>query len=567
MAFDNIFQGPPEDTVAPGTPQSPSLGVDVVNNELYISSGNGWEELSTGGGGSVTKLIAGSNITLSPTGGTGDVTINSVGGAAPIVTNDASTVPNYAQGVAILNLNTAELLSFDGTIGTAITAVLSPGAGREIQPGKVVVEYMAGSHAFSSSANIEGAYGSNEFQLGNLAMNFASASSLLSAQVGGFSFENLSLASVVNSPFSIYLDTAINGGAIATSSVASGGHGYAPTDTGTVNGGNATYTVNTVSAGNGAIVSVNPTPAAAGLGYANGDTGTLTHGSGTAAYVVDSVGTTGGISAVTIASGGTGHAVGDYLSAISPSGNAALRVQSVDGGGAVLSVSTTAGLSIPGSDYSIASGTSAPISSAVLTSILGSGGSGYAAGDTGFFGANLPTLSAAYMVDTVDGSGAVLTYHVTDPGYGNFVQIENTQNGGSQPGSGSGFTINVLSVSPTTSDVSINITAVDVGVVAFHLTNNGTGYSIESNSPTATGGSQPGTGTGFQISITDVNSGIVTGFTVTDATPDTYSVGTGIGTAVTSGSGDGTLTLDINSITQGNGSAQLTIYYTVVPLL
>jgi len=51
MAFDNVFQGPPEDTTAPGTPQSPSLGVDVVNNDLYISSGNGWEELGGGGGG------------------------------------------------------------------------------------------------------------------------------------------------------------------------------------------------------------------------------------------------------------------------------------------------------------------------------------------------------------------------------------------------------------------------------------------------------------------------------------------------------------------------------------
>jgi hypothetical protein len=127
------------------------------------------------------------------------------------------------------------------------------------------------------------------------------------------------------------------------------------------------------------------------------------------------------------------------------------------------------------------------------------------------------------------------------------IGFANTITGGSQPGVGQNF------------DVSID--SINVGVSTFHLTSFGTGYSIESNSPTATGGAQPGTGTGFQVGITSVNSGIVTGVTVTDATPDTYSVGTGIGTAVTSGSGDGALTLDINSITQGNGSAIVTIDY------
>ena len=45
MAFDSVFQGPPEDVAAPGTAQSPSLGVDVSNRELYISSGQGWEPI------------------------------------------------------------------------------------------------------------------------------------------------------------------------------------------------------------------------------------------------------------------------------------------------------------------------------------------------------------------------------------------------------------------------------------------------------------------------------------------------------------------------------------------
>lgn len=42
MAFDKIFQGVPSNIVAGNAPQFASLGVDTVNNTLYISAGNGW---------------------------------------------------------------------------------------------------------------------------------------------------------------------------------------------------------------------------------------------------------------------------------------------------------------------------------------------------------------------------------------------------------------------------------------------------------------------------------------------------------------------------------------------
>ena len=54
MAFDSVFQGPPADVAAPGTAQSPSLGIDVTNKELYMSAGNGWEEISVPGTGTIT---------------------------------------------------------------------------------------------------------------------------------------------------------------------------------------------------------------------------------------------------------------------------------------------------------------------------------------------------------------------------------------------------------------------------------------------------------------------------------------------------------------------------------
>ena len=39
MAFDSVFQGPPSDVAAPGTAQSPSLGIDVTEQSSPRVSG------------------------------------------------------------------------------------------------------------------------------------------------------------------------------------------------------------------------------------------------------------------------------------------------------------------------------------------------------------------------------------------------------------------------------------------------------------------------------------------------------------------------------------------------
>lgn len=83
-----------------------------------------------------------------------------------------------------------------------------------------------------------------------------------------------------------------------------------------------------------------------------------------------------------------------------------------------------------------------PTAGAILTSSLGAGGSGYAPGDVGNVG---PSYSAIYEVDTVDGGGAVLTYHLTDNGSGYVVGSHATV---VDTGGGDGaFTINVDSAS------------------------------------------------------------------------------------------------------------------------
>ena len=92
------------------------------------------------------------------------------------------------------------------------------------------------------------------------------------------------------------------------------------------------------------------------------------------------------------------------------------------------------------------------------TTTLNDGGSGYAAGDTGTIDGNQYGSAAAYVVDTVDGGGAVLTYHVTDPGDGYTTATGvTTTPGGSQPGAGSGFTVDVTIVAALGDTLTITL--------------------------------------------------------------------------------------------------------------
>jgi hypothetical protein len=97
-------------------------------------------------------------------------------------------------------------------------------------------------------------------------------------------------------------------------------------------------------------------------------------------------------------------------------------------------------------------------------STLHAGGSGYAQGDTGFID-NGGSLDAAYVIDTVDESGAVLTYHLTASGCGYFTGINDTYSYGAQPGIGTGFQITIDSITPTgdgTLTVTVYYTVIDL---------------------------------------------------------------------------------------------------------
>lgn len=56
------------------------LGLETGSAQLYTRDATGAIVTISGGGGAVTSIIAGSNVTISPTNGLGDVTINSEGG-------------------------------------------------------------------------------------------------------------------------------------------------------------------------------------------------------------------------------------------------------------------------------------------------------------------------------------------------------------------------------------------------------------------------------------------------------------------------------------------------------
>lgn len=47
---------------------------------IYRDTGTAWQQISGSGGSGVSQIIAGTNVTISPTGGTGAVTINATGG-------------------------------------------------------------------------------------------------------------------------------------------------------------------------------------------------------------------------------------------------------------------------------------------------------------------------------------------------------------------------------------------------------------------------------------------------------------------------------------------------------
>lgn len=155
--------------------------------------------------------------------------------------------------------------------------------------------------------------------------------------------------------------------------------------------------------------------------------------------------------------GGTGYLVGDILSVTG--GAASLRVDAVSPGGV-----SSLGIHTPGT--------------------------GYVPGDTVQIDTPANGNPAFIQVLTVSGPGGILTFKLltTGTGYnGNVLTTIDTVGG-----SGTGF--------------SVNITGIGNTITAWHLVNNGPGYSATTYNVPLTGG----TGTGAQLAIDTVGTGSIT---------------------------------------------------------
>jgi hypothetical protein len=81
----------------------------------------------------------------------------------------------------------------------------------------------------------------------------------------------------------------------------------------------------------------------------------------------------------------------------------------------------------------------------LVTTTLAAGGTGYVVNDTGTIQGS--SADATYKVLTVGAGGAVLTYQVTNPGTAYFpANSQPTATGGAQPGVGTGFAVNITAV-------------------------------------------------------------------------------------------------------------------------
>jgi len=79
----NGQQWVPWDGSGSNTSPSGNFGTPLQGMGLYFFADNQWvpwDGTLTGTGGGVTKIIAGTNVSISPTTGVGDVTINASGG-------------------------------------------------------------------------------------------------------------------------------------------------------------------------------------------------------------------------------------------------------------------------------------------------------------------------------------------------------------------------------------------------------------------------------------------------------------------------------------------------------
>jgi hypothetical protein len=136
MSFSRIFIGPP-DEISSASQQTPLLGIDSLNDVLYTNVGNGWNPVSSGGGGgdgTVTSVSSGNLSSLftssvSNASTTPSITYASVPQAANTVFGNftsGTTSPSFSSTPTFSAANLTNFPTFNqDTTGNAATATVA----------------------------------------------------------------------------------------------------------------------------------------------------------------------------------------------------------------------------------------------------------------------------------------------------------------------------------------------------------------------------------------------------------------------------------------------------------
>lgn len=128
MPFDKVFSDDPRtiDTVAPGSHQAPSLGIDIAANVLYTSSGDGWEPVQT-------PAIATGNLSIEGHASVGSAALTNpdFGVLYPNITNFAYDTPATTLSVIENNSKATTQTEVVAIQKYTPTTTVAPGSGNQ----------------------------------------------------------------------------------------------------------------------------------------------------------------------------------------------------------------------------------------------------------------------------------------------------------------------------------------------------------------------------------------------------------------------------------------------------
>jgi hypothetical protein len=148
-----------------------------IGTNGYVLTSNGTTATWAAATGGVTQIIAGTNVTISPTGGTGAVTINASGGGGSLtISNDTSTASNLYPTFLSATSGTAS------TIYTGNSKLLYKPSTGELQASEVTANNGLVLNATTVSTSYTIAAGYNAFSVGPIALGSGVSVTVTSGQ-------------------------------------------------------------------------------------------------------------------------------------------------------------------------------------------------------------------------------------------------------------------------------------------------------------------------------------------------------------------------------------------------